>query len=56
MSEEMVRVSPDTPLIETLLILHKTGASLPVVDPETGKLVGVISYFDVGENILAAEV
>lgn len=56
MREEMVRVSPDTPLIETLLILYKTGASLPVVDPETGKLVGVISYFDVGENILAAEV
>ena len=50
----MVRVSPDTPILETLLTLYKTRASLPVVDPETGILVGVISYFDVGEKIMAA--
>jgi len=56
MRDEMVRVSPHTPLLETLLILHKTRASLPVVDPDSGKLVGVISYFDVGEKILAAGV
>ena len=56
MHEEMVRVSPDTPILETLLTLYKTSASLPVVDPETGILVGVISYFDVGEKILAAEI
>ena len=54
MHEEMVRVSPDTPILETLLTLYKTRASLPVVDPETGILVGVISYFDVGEKIMAA--
>lgn len=54
MRDEMVRVSPDTPLLETLLMLHKTRASLPVVDPDSGKLVGVISYFDAGEKILAA--
>jgi len=56
MRDEMVRVCPDTPLIETLLTLYKTRASLPVVDPDTGKLVGVISYFDVGEKVLAAGV
>jgi CBS domain-containing protein len=56
MHEEMVRVSPDTPILETLLTLYKTRASLPVVDPETGILAGVISYFDVGEKILAAEI
>lgn len=56
MHEEMVRVSPDTPILETLLTLYKTRASLPVVDPETGILVGVVSYFDVGEKILAAEI
>jgi len=54
MHDEMVRVSPDTPLIETLLTLHKSRASLPVVEPDSGKLVGVISYFDVGEKVLAA--
>jgi acetoin utilization protein AcuB len=56
MQDEMVRLSPDTPLLETLLTLYKTRASLPVVDPQTGKLLGVVSYFDVGEHILAAEV
>ena len=56
MHEEMVRVSPDTPILETLLTLYKTRASLPVVDPGTGILVGVVSYFDVGEKILAAEI
>jgi CBS-domain-containing membrane protein len=56
MHEEMVRVSPDTPILETLLTLYKTRASLPVVDPATGILVGVVSYFDVGEKILAAEI
>lgn len=54
MRDEMVRVSPSTPLLETLLTLHKTRASLPVVEPATGKLVGVISYFDVVEKVLAA--
>lgn len=52
---ESAQVSPETPLLETLLILYRTRASLPVVDTETGKLLGVISYFDVGEKILAAE-
>ncbi|MEN8206855.1 MAG: CBS domain-containing protein [Pseudomonadota bacterium] len=56
MRDEMVRVAPDTPLLETLLTLYKTRASLPVVDPDTGKLVGVISYFDVGDKVLAAGV
>lgn len=56
MHYESAQVSPDTPLLETLLILYQTRASLPVVDTETGKLLGVISYFDVGEKILAAEV
>jgi CBS domain-containing protein len=54
MHYESSQVSPDTALLETLLILYKTRASLPVVDPETGKLLGVISYFDVGEKILSA--
>ena len=46
-------VGPDTPLLEAALILYRTKASLPVVDPETEKLLGVISYFDLGERVLA---
>jgi CBS domain-containing protein len=52
MGEEVRVVRPDTPLIETLLIMYRTKSSLPVVDPETGRLVGMISYWDVGEKIL----
>ncbi len=53
---DVVTVNPDTALLETLLILYNTRASLPVVAPETNKLVGAISYFDAVEKILAAEV
>ena len=53
---DVVTVNPDTALLETLLILYNTRASLPVVDPDTDKLVGAISYFDALEKILAAEV
>ncbi len=51
--EDVETVGPDTPLLEAVLILYRTKASLPVVEPETGKLVGVISYWDLGEKVLA---
>ena len=53
---ESVQVPPDLPLLETLLTLYKTRANIPVVDPDTGKLLGVISYWDVLEHILSAEI
>lgn len=56
MHYDSIQVAPDLPLLETLLMLYKTNASLPVVDPETEKLLGVISYWDVGEKVLAAEI
>jgi len=49
-------VAPDTPLVETLRILYGHMGSLPVVDPHDGRLLGVVSYWDVGAAILAAEV
>jgi len=54
MNTEAETVSPDTPLVESLLILYRNRDSLPVVDPESGKLLGVISYWDAGEKILSA--
>jgi len=54
MSTDVAAVPPDNPLVETLLILYRTKTSIPVVDPATDKLVGMISYWDVGENILSA--
>jgi len=54
MNTEARTVSPDTPLVETLLILYNNRDSLPVVDPDSGKLVGFISYWAAGEKILSA--
>ncbi len=54
MNTDLDPITPDTPLVETLLILYRTKSSLPVVDPDSSKLIGMISYWDVGEKIMAA--
>jgi CBS-domain-containing membrane protein len=54
MQTDVATVPPDKPLVETLLLLYRNKTSIPVVEPETGKLVGMISYWDVTEHILAA--
>jgi CBS domain-containing protein len=54
--QEVEVVHPDTPLLETLLVLYRTRASLPVVEKDTNRLVGAISYWDAGKKIYAAEV
>lgn len=54
--EEEPVVYPDTPLIQTLFTLYNNRTNLPVVDRDSGRLEGLISYWDVGAAILAAEV
>ena len=54
MSKEIMPITPDTPLTETMMQLYKTRASIPVVESGTCKLLGMISYWDIGEKILAA--
>ncbi len=44
-------VHPDTLLMETLLMLYQTRSSLAVVERESGKLVGVISYWEVLQKV-----
>jgi CBS domain-containing protein len=44
---EVPYVYPDTPLMQTLLTMYQTKSSLPVVEPGTGKLLGMISYWEV---------
>ena len=48
MSADVISVEPDAELAEAvdLMIEHKVGA-LPVVEPRSGKLVGIVSYVDV---------
>lgn len=55
-SDDSAVVRPDTPLVETLLILYRTRNSVAVVTPDDGRLVGMISYWDAGEKILEQEV
>jgi len=54
MNQEVPPVEPDTPLTETLLQLYETRSSIPVIEKDTCKLLGMISYWDVGEKILAS--
>ena len=50
--EDVIAVHPDTPILETLLALYKAKANLPVVEKGSGRLVGMISYYNVGAKIL----
>lgn len=54
MNQEIKPVAPDTPLTETMLQLYETRSSIPVVEHGTCKLLGMISYWEVGEKILLA--
>ena len=45
-------VTPDTSLAETLLALYQNRTSLPVVEEESGRLVGIVSHWGVGMAVL----
>lgn len=46
-------VHPDTPLTQTVLALYHTHDNLPVVERESGQLVGIISYWDVVRKLIS---
>jgi acetoin utilization protein AcuB len=48
MSPDVISVDPETALSEVIALLleHKVGA-LPVIQPETREVVGIVSYIDV---------
>jgi len=54
MQTNAIKVAPDTPLLEALLLIYKEKTNLPVVNRETGILEGMISYYDIGEHVLQA--
>lgn len=43
MNREFEKVYPDTSFLQGLLMLYSLGGPLPVVDPASGKLVGLVS-------------
>ena len=53
-NREAVRVYPDTPLIEAIRLFCRNHMTIPVVERGTGKLVGMISYWDAARHIVSA--
>ena len=47
---------PDTPIMNAVLFLYRTCTYLPVVDEQSGRLVGVVSTWDVLGRIAGEEV
>ena len=37
---------PDTPIVEALLLFYRERSTLPVVEAASGRLLGVVSYWD----------
>ena len=52
LDNDVQTVAPDTSLDETLLTLYRNRTSLPVVDTETGHLVGIVSHWSVGNAVV----
>ena len=52
LEKEVVSVTPETSLIETLLTMYHHKRNLPVVDGQNGRLEGMISYYDIGDKLL----
>ena len=52
MSPDVIAVGPEADLAEVidLLLEHRVGA-VPVIRPETGELIGIVSYVDVLEAL-----
>lgn len=46
-NRETIRVHPDTSLAEAIRLFCRNHTTLPVVERDTGKLAGIISYWDV---------
>ena len=38
-------LAPDMSLVETLLLLYRHGHNMPVTDPQTGRLLGLVTYW-----------
>ena len=52
LESDLETVTPDTSIAETLLSLYHNRTSLPVVEEETGLLVGMVSHWSAGAAIV----
>jgi CBS domain-containing protein len=53
--QDIPLVHPETPLMETVLLLLRARIALPVVEKETGRLAGIISSWGALEKIVEAK-
>ena len=53
-NREAASVHPDTPIVEALRLLARNHTTIPVVEREGGRLVGIVSYWDAARAILDA--
>jgi CBS domain-containing protein len=53
MNNDIKPVHPDTPLTDILIQLYETKSSIPVIERDTCKLLGMISYWEIGAKILS---
>jgi CBS-domain-containing membrane protein len=51
-NREAASVHPDTPVVEALRLLCRNHTTIPVVERETNKLIGIVSYWDAARAIL----
>ena len=54
-NREAARVYPDTPLIEAIRLLCRNHLVIPVVTPDSEKLVGIISFWDAARHIMGPD-
>jgi CBS-domain-containing membrane protein len=52
---DTVPVHPGTPLVETVLLLYRHRDNLPVVEQTTGKLVGLVSPWEILAKLQSAD-
>ncbi len=52
METDVLSVEPDTPLVRAVIALYHTHYNLPVVEADGGRIVGIISYWDVVPRVL----
>jgi CBS domain-containing protein len=51
-NREAARVYPDTPLIEAIRLFCNNHMTIPVVERESGRLAGMISYWDAARHVI----
>jgi len=52
MDREATVISPDTQIVEAALLMFRTRENLPVVEPQSGRLAGLVSPWEILQRIV----